>query len=233
VVGGIEVCNEFSLLENLGKLSPLIGGGVYTSWVVGTRVEKDDGASLGVVQSLAHSLEVEALGGRIPVRIVLDCQTSILNDVLMVGPGWVADIYITGKVSLDEFETESEGTGTRESLSSGNSLLLNSGMSLTKEQVSGNRSEASMTINGKIFLIDAGIVGDLLLGISDTVEDVWFSVVVSVSTNADVNLLGVLVSLVSHGDTENGIRRGFLNVLKGGTSFVLDELISDLGKSFH
>ena len=85
MIGGIEVCNEFSLLENLGKLSPLVGGGVNTSWVVGTGVEEDDRASLGVVQSLAHTLEVKTLGGGVPVGVILDSQTSILNDVLMVG----------------------------------------------------------------------------------------------------------------------------------------------------
>lgn len=42
LVGHIEEGEEFLLLGNIGEGGPLLGGGVDTGGVVGTRVEEDD-----------------------------------------------------------------------------------------------------------------------------------------------------------------------------------------------
>merc|ERR1712159_718526 len=141
----------------------------------------------------------------------------------MVGPSRIADVDFSRKVLLDEFETKSKGTGTRESLGSSNSFFLENRVAFTEQQFSSDSSESSMTVDRKIFLVDGWVVGNFLLSISDNVEDVRLSLVVSVSTNADIDLLGVLVGFVGIGNTEDSIRRSQFDVFESTRSVVLGE----------
>lgn len=86
LVGHVEEGEVVTSLDSLSNLGPLLLGGVYTSRVVGTGVEQDN-AVLGHGLDVGnHSLKVKANGVLIVVAVLLDLQTGVLEDGIVVGP---------------------------------------------------------------------------------------------------------------------------------------------------
>jgi hypothetical protein len=94
----------------------------------------------------------------------------------------------------------------------------------------GRYSCLSQEIDHIKYLIQRHVIGNFLLDVSDNLENVWLTVVISVGTNADIDLAGVLVSLVSHSNPEDRVSRGSLDVGKDvGGGFVLCEIKNGRG----
>ena len=65
-----------------------------------------------------HALEVETLGGRIVVAVLLPLESGVLKDILVVGPcGSGDDHFSTGRhVPLEEVRCHAKATSAREHL---------------------------------------------------------------------------------------------------------------------
>ncbi len=112
LVSYIEVWEEVIFLHYLSNFVPLLWGWVNTSRVVGTSVEEDNGAWLGVGKILQHAIEVQTLGLGVKVSIFSDFKTCSLEDLGVVSPGGFA--LIDGSVSelSQEISNNLEGTST-------------------------------------------------------------------------------------------------------------------------
>ena len=89
----------------------------------------------------------------------------------------------------------------------------------SEENSSGSLVELLVSINWGVLLIEAGVVDDHLSSLSHDWEDVWLSLLASVSTDTQVNLSWVLVRLVSDRERQDWVSWGLLNVgkfLNGG-----------------
>jgi hypothetical protein len=126
LVSHVEEGEVVTSLDSLSNLKPLLLGRVYTSRVVGTGVEQDN-AVLGHGLDVGnHSLKVEANGVLVVVAVLLDFQTRILEDSIVVGPRWSGNVdgLRTGVVALEEGTANAEGTGTGDGLGDGDAVLV-------------------------------------------------------------------------------------------------------------
>jgi len=59
---------------------------------MGTSVEKDNAVVGGICDCFLHPIEVEAFGRLGEIWICRDGNVNIGEDLIVVGPGWVAEI---------------------------------------------------------------------------------------------------------------------------------------------
>jgi hypothetical protein len=100
----------------------------------------------------------------------------------------------------------------------------------------GALDEVSNTLNRGVFLVEGGVLNDLLLDLLDDGENEGLAVVVSVSTDTKVDLLGILVILEACGQRKDGISGGHLDVgevVHAELGKLGSELTVEQLKSFH
>lgn len=106
------------LLDELGELLPLLGGGVDTGGVVGTGMEENDRSLGHGLDVLLHGLKVETNSLGVKVAVLLCLEAGTLGDGVVVAPGGVGDVDgLAGVVLGKELHADAEGTGSREGLS--------------------------------------------------------------------------------------------------------------------
>ena len=142
----------------------------------------------------------------------------------MVTPGGVADVESGGLELLEELTDDAESTSSGEGLDRGDSGVTNEGTVPSEEDSLGTLSELGETVNGEVLLVEGSIIDNSLLGLAHDGEDVGLSVVITVGTDTEVDLLGVLVGLEASGEAKDGVGGGHWNVL---------ELVVQGGDSLH
>ena len=142
----------------------------------------------------------------------------------MITPSRVADVDSGRLVLFEEITDDSEGTSTGESLDGGDSSITNERASEAEEDSLGALSEGVETIDGEVLLVEGGISDDCGLSLADDGEHVRLAIVITVGTDTEVDLLGVLVGLEASGEGKDGISGGLGNVF---------ELVVQSGKSLH
>ena len=237
LIGSVEEWVKVVLLADLGNSLPLVESWVDTSWVVSAGVQKNDGSWGSSLQVSDHTFEIKTLGLLVEISVLSDIHADLVEDLVVVSPGWVAQIDWSGSVLVKEISDDSESTSSRQSLEGGNSSTVDILVVPAEKDTSGTFGEVSDSVNWEVFLIQLVVFSDFLLSSSDAFEDNWLAIVVSVGTDSEVDLFGVLVSLVSGGQGENWISWSLLDMLElvvaesnGLLSF---ELVVEEGKTFH
>ena len=212
LVGSVKEWVELLLGTDIGDLLPLLLGWVDTSWVVGAGVEEDGGAWNSVLEIGEHSADIKTLGLLVEVSVLSDLDSGGGEDLVMVSPGWVADIESSWSELGQVLTDHSEGTGSREGLEGDDSWVVDEWAVEAEEDATGSLGEVSKTINWEVLLVE-GVVGDnFSLNLADNWEDIWLSIVVSVGTDTEVDLLWVLVVLEADSETEDWVSWGHWNV---------------------
>lgn len=165
-----------------------------------------------MLEGIDHTSEIESSGLSIVVGILDELESSVLDDLVVVSPGWLADIDISWAVGGNEFESQSQGSSSGEGLGRDNSSGLGGWAISTKNEISGSILESKDSVNGEVLLVVLQIKNDLLLDSLDNRENVWLFVVVSVGSDSQVDLLGILISLVSKSGSKDWIRWGHLDM---------------------
>lgn len=116
LVGHIEEGEVSFLLDDLADLLPLLRGWVDTGRVVGASVEHDHAVVRSSLEISNHTVEVESDGVLVVVFVLLDLQTSIAEDRLVVGPAGSRDVdALAVRVeALQECSCDPQGTGARD-----------------------------------------------------------------------------------------------------------------------
>lgn len=135
LVGSIEEGEVALGGHDLGDLAPLGGRRVDAGGVVGTGVEEDDGALGSVREGLLHADEVETLGLLVEVGVLGNGQTDVGEDLVVVGPCWVAEVdgRLLGGIAIrvvearEEETAEMAGAGAGDGLDGGNAALGDGG----------------------------------------------------------------------------------------------------------
>ncbi len=142
----------------------------------------------------------------------------------MVGPCWLGEIDWGISELLEEVGNNLKCASAREGLGSDNASAVELWVVEAECYSSCSGVELSDSFNWSIFLIKSRIVNDLLLDFLDDREHKWLSIVVSVGSNTQIDLLWVCVILEVGGQGEDWISWGLLNV---------DEVVnSELGSSW-
>jgi hypothetical protein len=77
---------------NGGDFFPLLLCRVYPCGIVGAGVEEYDASFRGSTESGEHAIEVEALGRGEEVRVGLDWEVYVAEDLVVIGPGRVREV---------------------------------------------------------------------------------------------------------------------------------------------
>ena len=142
----------------------------------------------------------------------------------MVAPGWVAHVKSGGFILSQEFADDTKSTSSREGLDSGDVFTANKWAIKAKDNTLSALVELGETFDTEVLLIEGSISDDSSLSLADNGEHIRLSIVVTVSTDTEVDLLGVLISLESGCKGEDGVGWCLWHVLK---------LIVQGGKSLH
>ena len=222
LISGIEERIELSAFANFSNLSPLCLSGVDTSGVVGASVEEDAGTWSSGIQVSEHAVDIKSLGCLVKVSVLTDSDASAGEDLVMVAPSRVAHVKCGGFILGKEFSDDAESTGTREGLDSSDGLTSNERAIPTEDNTLSTLVEFSETFNSKVLLVKGSISDDSSLSLANNGEHIRLSIVVTVSTDTKVDLLGVLISLESGCKGEDGVGWCLWHVLKlivqGGNS---------------
>jgi hypothetical protein len=184
-------------LNNVKNFLPLLRGRVNSGWVVRANVQENYGVVLGVLEIFSEALEVEALSVGVVVAVVLPFLANNLNDTSVEWPGriWSEDVDIFVRIPISkERETKTERASSRNTLGCSNTTLLQlsviSAIGKSKRLV----NKGGNTFDGGILVIHVK-VKNFLLSTSNTLEDVWLVLVVTVDSHTKQLLLGICLLL--------------------------------------
>lgn len=172
---------------------------------MGASVKEDGGASRSGRKVLNHTLNIESLVGGVEVSVVTDLNSSSGEDSFVVSPGGLAHVKGSGAEFRHEFSNYTESTSARESLGRDDATGANVGVVPSEEGTAGSLVEVSESIDRGVLFIERVVSADLCFSLADDGEDVGFTVIITVSTDTKVALLGVLIGLEAFGETENSI----------------------------
>ena len=146
------------------------------------------------------------------------------EDGVVIAPGWVAHIE-GGRLELGkEVADDAESASTGQGLHRCNSVVADPWAVEAEEDTLGALVELCKTVDGQILFVEGVICDDGSFGLAHDGEDEWLAIVVAVGTDAQVDLLGVLVVLEARCEGEDGISWRLLHVR---------ELIVQGGETLH
>ena len=211
LIGAIEDDVVVLGLDGIRDLLPVVLGGVDTSGVVGAGVEEEGRAGRSLSDGLEDGVHIKSLGLGVEVLVGRSLETGSLEDTKVVGPGGEGDVdSVEDVVLLVEVTEETEGTGAGKGLAASDSVLLDDLGVLTVGEGGGELVELWETIDGRILVVH--LAGDHLLSLEDAGENDGLAVVVSVGTDAEGDLSGVLIGLELLVEAQNGIRGSLRNL---------------------
>ena len=224
LIGGIEERIELSAFANFSNLTPLCLSGVDTGGVVGASVEEDAGTWCSSIQVSKHAVDIKSLGCLVEVSVLTDIDASAGEDLVMVAPGWVAHVKSGGLILGKEFSDDTESTCTREGLDSSDGIASDEWAVPAEDNTLSALVELSETFNSKVLLVEGSISDDSSLSLANNGENIGLSIVVTISTDTEVDLLGVLIGLEPCCKGKDGI---------GGCHWHVLKLIVQGGDSLH
>lgn len=204
------------LLKDSRKSSPLLGGRINTSGVVGTSVQQNSRTILSLSQILNKTIKVQSNVLAIIVSVRNRGHTSSLENGTMVGPSRGRQVNVLrGEELGQEFSTNSQSTSTRNGLGGGNPLLKQSRRISTISKLSSSNGKVGNTSNTSVLLVQV-LLSNARLSFKNRGQHKGLASIVTVSTNTEVNLLFKSVLLKGLSNTENGIGRSLLDIGPGG-----------------
>lgn len=189
---------------------PLSLSWVDSRGVMGADVEHDNGVVLASVQVFLHALKVQTFSLSVVVAAVLPLVANKVGDGSVDGPSLVGDqeVDVLVRVPLrEESETKAECTSARDGLGSSDSVLLAGAAVLTIGKSEALLDVGVNTLDGSVLVVHVALKDDLF-GAPDARENEWLTVIVSVGSHAQEDLLGASLLLEGIVETEDGIRRG-------------------------
>jgi hypothetical protein len=147
LVGHVEEGKVTLLLHNGRDLLPLFLGGVDTSGVVSAGVQKNDAVVRGSLQISDHSIKVEADGILVIVLVLLDLETGVGEDSLVVRPAGSGnvDALAVRVEALKESTANTECASAGDGLGDGNAILLDGSGVRAVGELRGSRNEVRDT----------------------------------------------------------------------------------------
>lgn len=182
LVRHVEEGEVSSRLDRIADDPPLLGGGVDTSGVVGTGVEKEDRARWGVLDIAEKSINVKSDGLLIVVAVALDGQSTVAENGSVVGPRRrrQVDGLGVGVELLEKSSSDAESTGTRDRLGDGD-VVENRGSGTVRK--GGSRlGEGGNTGDTSVLMVEV-LLEEALLGGAHGGENIRLSAVVTVRAN--------------------------------------------------
>lgn len=169
-------------LDSVGDLLPLLLSRVDTSGVVGASVEEEDAALGRSLDISNHALEVEANGLLVVVAVLLNLETGIQEDGLVVRPrrGGDVDLLVAGVVTGEEGSTDAQSTSAGDGLGDGEAV--EGGRVGAVGELGCEGGELGDSGDAGVLLVQLG-VDDLLLCLADGGEDVGLACIVTVGTD--------------------------------------------------
>ena len=126
LVGHVEEGEVALFLDHRGDLLPLLGGRVDTGRVVRAGVQEHDAVVRSSLEIGDHAIEVKTDGLLVVVLVLLDLETGVGEDSLVVGPAGVGDVdrLAVGVEAFEEGTANAKSTRTGDRLSDSNAVLL-------------------------------------------------------------------------------------------------------------
>ena len=180
LVGHVEESKVTLLLHDIANLAPLVLSRVNTGRVVGTGVQQNDAVVRGSLDVGNQTLKVQTNGVLVVVAVLLNLQTGILEDGVVVGPAGVGEVDLlrVGVEALQERTADAEGAGTGDGLGDDQAVVLQDGGVGAVGELGRGVGEGRDTGDAGVLLVVARR-NDLVLGGPDGGQDVRLALVVT------------------------------------------------------
>ena len=141
LVGHIKESKVALLLHNVANLAPLVLGRINTSRVMRAGVKKDNAVARGSLNISKETLKVKTDSILVVVAVLLDLETAILEDGIVVGPAWgrEVDLLRVGVEALQERTADSQSSRSGDGLGNAETAILNHGRIGAVRELSGGR----------------------------------------------------------------------------------------------
>ena len=210
LVGAVEAAEELLGLDDIQDVKPLSLGWVNTGRVVGTDVEENKRVVLGGFEVSQKSIVVESLGLGVVVPVLLRLHAEKLAKSLVDRPGGGGDKVVDVLVGVplgEKHQAESEGTSSRDGLSTCNSVLKALLAVLAVAEFDTLFNVGVDALDASVFVVGITLEHPLLSN-ADAFKDKWLALVATVSTHTEEDFLWVLLGFESLIETKDGIRGG-------------------------
>jgi hypothetical protein len=157
LVGHVEESKVALLLHDVANLAPLVLGRVNAGGVVSASVEQDDAVGGSGLEVGNQALKVETNGVLVVVTVLLDFESRVLEDCIVVGParGGQIDLLRVGIEALEESTANAQSAGTRDGLGDDEAVLLQNGRVGSIGELGGSLGERGDTSDSGVFLVEA------------------------------------------------------------------------------
>lgn len=184
LVSHVEEGEVLAVLDSLSNLDPLLLGRVNTSWVVSASVEQDNAALGHGLDVGHHAVKVEANRVLVVVAVLLDLQARVLEDSIVVRPGWIGDVdsLRAGVVTLKEGTANAQSTSARDGLGDGDTVFVERSRVGAVGELERSLGEVGNTSDACVLLVEV-LFDDLLLCLLHGGENVGFALVIAVCAN--------------------------------------------------
>ena len=159
------------LLAQLRDLVPLLVRRIHSGRVMSASVEQEARVIIGLIDVIHHSLEVQNGLLAVQVRVLASGHSSIAENGMLVGPGGVREVHLSGDVAvLQELSKQTERTRSRNSLSASDHVLLLVVDLVTPSELGSSLVEGRKTNQTRILVILSA--AESLLSLSHAGKDV-------------------------------------------------------------
>lgn len=127
---------------------------------------KENDAALGSFRNrLLHPCKIKTLCGFREVGVGCDGYRGIREDLIVVGPGWVAEIdgVIAGVEFGEEERTQMHCSCARDGLDGTDALLSNRWRISAQNELCSGGSEGGQAENWEIFVVQGGVLAEDLI----------------------------------------------------------------------
>lgn len=128
-------------------------------------MKKDDAVIRSFGDRILHSSKIKTLCGVPEVRVGTDGNRHIGENLVVVGPGWVAevDLGMAGVEFGEEESTQMHCSSTRDGLDGACALLSNGWRISAQNQLCSGGCEGAEAGNGEVFVVQGGVPAEDLL----------------------------------------------------------------------
>mmetsp|Transcript_10970 Transcript_10970/g.16462 ORF Transcript_10970/g.16462 Transcript_10970/m.16462 type:complete len:304 (+) Transcript_10970:566-1477(+) len=203
LVSRIEEYLKVLLLDQRTNSLPLLLRRIASSRIVSTSVKKNNSAFRSSLKILEHTIKVQSISSTAVVSVTNNFQSAFLKDGNVVPPGRIRNVnFLHGEVPGEELSSNTTSSSSTESLCSCNNREIGI---LSIRELDGLFDVSYISHNARILFVFGRIIHHNLFCRLDRWQNPWLSIFITVSSDANVDLVGICALLKVIGNSENGV----------------------------
>ena len=205
LVGHVDEGEKAAFLQQRRDLLPLRDGQVGAGGVVAARMQQDHGTGFQPAQVGQHAGEIQAMRGGVEIGVVDDVEAGRAEYGAMVFPAGIADRHRGVRQQLlQQVRAHAQGAAAADGLGGGDAAGGDQLRILAEHQLAGGGVIGRQAVDGQV-AARLALGGQGFFDAAHAVEQGDAALLVVVDADAQVDLLGAGIGVVSLGQPQDGV----------------------------